>query len=225
VAWVDCLASGRQLGRGFYLRGAHDALPSTVPSLGAEPWVRIPFEAPDRLLNRITLKVFNALQYRGAVRRRRRRVIPYQRFFFPLDRVGGWNRLYGRRGFLQYQCVVPEGDGGTIREILQRVSRSRETPALGVLKRFGAARSPGLLSFPRPGLTLAIDVAFRGPSTLGLLEQLDALVRDAGGAVYPAKDARMSAESFRAFFPAWKRFARQVDPRFSSSFWRRVSGP
>ena len=91
-----------------------------------------------------------------------------------------------------------------------------------MLKRFGSAASPGLLSFPREGLTLAVDFAFRGRLTLALLEELDAVVREAGGAVYPAKDARMSPESFRAFFPAHERFEAQRDPKFSSSFWRRV---
>ena len=147
------------------------------------------------------------------------------RFFFPLDAIGEWNRLYGRRGFVQYQCVVPEmSRGEVLREILSRVAGSREVAGLGVLKRFGPARSPGLLSFPRPGLTLAVDLRFRGRSTLELLESLDAVVREAGGAVYPAKDARMSGESFRSFYPAWQTFAGQVDPRFSSSFWRRVNG-
>jgi hypothetical protein len=93
-----------------------------------------------------------------------------------------------------------------------------------VLKRFGSRTSPGLLSFPRPGLTLAVDFPLRGPSTLALLEALDAMVREARGAVYPAKDARMSPQSFRAFFPEWERFAAYVDPKFSSSFWRRVAG-
>jgi hypothetical protein len=91
-----------------------------------------------------------------------------------------------------------------------------------VLKRFGTARSPGLLSFPRAGITLAVDFALRGPRTWALLDDLDAVVRDAGGAVYPAKDARMSPESFRAFFPGLERFTAHRDPKFSSSFWRRV---
>jgi hypothetical protein len=121
--------------------------------------------------------------------------------------------------------VVPEAaGGGAIRTILTRVVGSGETAALGVLKRFGPTKSPGLLSFPRPGLTLAVDLAFRGRSTLRLLDDLDAVVREVGGAVYPAKDARMSAESFRAFFPECDGFAELVDPGFSSSFWRRVHG-
>jgi hypothetical protein len=105
------------------------------------------------------------------------------------------------------------------------VARSTETPSLAVLKRFGAIESPGMLSFPRPGTTLAIDFANRGPSTLALLERLDGVVGEAGGAVYPAKDARMSAASFRRFFPGWQSFASYVDPKFSSSFWRRVTAP
>jgi FAD/FMN-containing dehydrogenase len=223
VAWVDCLSRGRGLGRGVYLRGAHHPAPAEWRPLAVGPFARVPCDAPGSLLNRVTMSTFNALQYRCAPRRRRRPV-PFGPFFFPLDGIGDWNRLYGRRGFLQYQCVVPESPTGeAVREILDRVSRSREVPALGVLKRFGGMRSPGLLSFPRPGLTLAVDLAFRGPGTLELLDGLDAVVREAGGAVYPAKDARMSGESFRAFYPAWETFAQQTDPRFSSSFWRRVN--
>jgi FAD/FMN-containing dehydrogenase len=224
VAWVDCLGRGRHLGRGVYFRGSHHALPPQWRPLAVGPLARVPCDAPGTLLNRVTISAFNALQYRRAPRRRSRPV-PFGPFFFPLDSIGDWNRLYGRRGFLQYQCVVPETPRGeAIREILERLKRSREVPALGVLKRFGAMRSPGLLSFPRPGLTLAVDLPLRGRSTLELLDGLDAVVRTAGGAVYPAKDARMSGESFRAFYPAWETFARQVDPRFSSSFWRRVNG-
>lgn len=223
VAWVDCLARGRRLGRGIYLRGSHTKGDAARPT-GRGPRLRVPCDAPNLLLNRTTLGVFNAVQYRWGLRRGRR-TVGYEPFFFPLDGIGEWNRLYGSRGFLQYQCVVPETEGGgAVREILARVAGSSETAGLGVLKRFGALRSPGLLSFPRPGLTLAVDLAFRGQSTLDLLDALDEVVRLAGGAVYPAKDARMSGESFRQFFPLWERFAVQVDPKFSSSFWRRVHG-
>jgi len=118
---------------------------------------------------------------------------------------------------------VPDAPGGgPIRAIFDRISRSDEPACLGVLKRFGAAESPGWLSFPREGITLAVDFPYRGPRTLQLLDELDAVVRDARGAVYPAKDARMSPRSFGAFFPAAPRLEAQRDPRFSSSFWRRV---
>jgi FAD/FMN-containing dehydrogenase len=225
VAWVDCLSGGRRLGRGVYFRGAHSTRPSAWRPLAVAPRVRVPIDAPGTLLSRLTLGAFNALQYHRAPRGPSRRMVPFGSFFFPLDAIGDWNRLYGHDGFVQYQCVVPDTSGGeSLREILARVAGSREVAGLGVLKRFGPARSPGLLSFPRPGLTLAVDLRFRGRSTLELLESLDAVVRQSGGAVYPAKDARMSGDSFRCFYPAWSTFARQVDPRFSSSFWRRVNG-
>ena len=107
---------------------------------------------------------------------------------------------------------------------MSRIAHSEDASFLAVLKIFGDIPSPGLLSFPRPGVTLALDFANRGARTLALLEELDRIVRGQGGRVYPAKDARMSSESFEAYFPEWREFSRYVDPRFSSSFWRRVTG-
>jgi FAD/FMN-containing dehydrogenase len=223
VAWVDCLARGKSLGRGLYLRGDHTTWDGEQPDPLAEARLAVPCNAPEILLNRATLRAFNQAYYHRQTRRSSEGIISFLPFFFPLDGVGDWSRLYGRRGFLQYQCVVPdEPGGGATRTILRRISESDQPAALTVLKRFGSSTSPGLLSFPRPGLTLAVDFAFRGESTLRLLEALDAVVGDSGGAVYPAKDARMSRQSFRRFFPKWNEFAEYVDPRFSSSFWRRV---
>jgi hypothetical protein len=179
-------------------------------------------DAPPGLLNRVTAAAFNAAYYHASGTRGPRRV-RYDAFFFPLDAIDGWNRLYGPRGFLQYQCVVSGGTSSDpVRALLERIAASGEPSFLAVLKRFGNATSPGLLSFPRAGVTLALDFPLRGPSTLRLLEDLDTIVREAGGAVYPAKDARMSPESFERFFPALPEFTSHVDPRFSSSFWRRV---
>jgi FAD/FMN-containing dehydrogenase len=223
VAWVDCLARGRRLGRGIYMRGDHVAFQGTTPTPLQPARLRIPLDAPAGTLNRATMGAFNALYYRGQLRTRIRTTVPYVPFFFPLDGMADWTRLYGSQGLIQYQCVVPDDpDRRTIGAVLERVSRSTETPTLAVLKRFGSVQSPGLLSFPRPGITLAVDFRLRGPSTFRLLEELDQVVRDAGGAVYPAKDARMSRESFGVFFPQWESFARSTDPKFSSSFWRRV---
>jgi FAD/FMN-containing dehydrogenase len=222
VAWIDCLARASRMGRGLFLRGDH--APGRLTSAKASGLrMRIPVDLPSGLINRVTLAGFNALYYRSQLRSSRRRTVPYEPFFFPLDGIGDWNRLYGRRGLLQYQCVVPEPAERALTALLDQVARSTETPSLAVLKRFGALESPGMLSFPRPGITLAIDFANRGPSTLALLEWLDGVVGEAGGAVYPAKDARMSAASFRRFFPGWQSFASYVDPKFSSSFWRRVT--
>jgi FAD/FMN-containing dehydrogenase len=223
VAWIDCLARGRRLGRGIYMRGDHVPLDAPVPSPLRPARLTVPVDAPGGLLNRVTLGLFNEAVYRRQLGARRKTVVPYPPFFFPLDGVGDWSRLYGPSGFVQYQCVVPDGgNGAPIRTIIERIAGSREPASLAVLKRFGAIRSPGMLSFPREGITLAVDFAVRGPATFALLDDLDAIVRSSGGAVYPAKDARMSPESFRAFFPELDRFRPHRDPRFSSSFWRRV---
>ena len=224
VAWIDCLARGRALGRGLLLRGNHapadDASPSRPPRLRAT----VPFDAPAFLLNRWTIRGFNALYYHRQRRRSVARRVHYDPFFYPLDSIGSWNRLYGRRGFLQYQCVVPHAGGReATRDLLSHVATSGEGSFLAVLKLFGDVPSPGLLSFPRPGVTLALDFPNRGPVTSRLLGDLDWVVRRHGGRVYPAKDARMSAADFQAWYPEWQELARLADPAFSSSFWRRVT--
>jgi FAD/FMN-containing dehydrogenase len=222
VAWIDCLAPGKKLGRGILYRGDH----APAQELGIAPYPReralpFPIEAPEWLLSRPTMRAFNLAYYRKQLTRLSRRMLHYERFFYPLDSIANWNRMYGRRGFFQYQCVVPAR--AAAREILERVARSREGSFLTVLKTFGDAQSPGMLSFPRKGFTLSLDFPNRGRPTLELLDTLDDVVAAAGGAVYPAKDARMSPDSFKRFFPEWERFADFVDPRFSSSFWRRVT--
>jgi FAD/FMN-containing dehydrogenase len=144
-------------------------------------------------------------------------------WLFPLDGIRDWNRMYGPHGFLQYQCVLPpEAARDGVHELLERISISGTGSFLAVLKQFGSIRSPGLLSFPRSGTTFALDFANRGRVTFKLLDRLDDVVAAAGGAVYPAKDARMSGDRFRRYFPAWKQFEAFIDPAFSSGFWRRV---
>ena len=151
--------------------------------------------------------------------------IHFEKFFYPLDRIADWNRFYGERGFLQYQFLVPYERRESVTEILDLIAMSREVCSLTVLKVFGAIQSPGLLSFPRPGVTLALDFPFLGESTLILCEQFDQVVQKHGGAVYPAKDARMSSKSFETYFPRWREFSNFVDPCFESDFWRRVATP
>jgi FAD/FMN-containing dehydrogenase len=223
VAWVDSRASGRGLGRGLFMRGNHAAAMTRERPHPHGRRLAVPVELPFALINRTTLGAFNFLYYRRGPRRRRS-VVHYDPYFYPLDAILDWNRIYGPRGLTQYQCVVPEADGlAAMREILGRVAAARDGSFLSILKRFGAVDSPGLMSFPRPGLTLTLDFPIRGKDTFALLDRLDEVVRAAGGAVYPAKDARMSGDSFRSYFPRWREFARFVDPRFSSSFWRRVT--
>lgn len=224
VAWFDGLSSPEKL-RGLFYRGNHSAPPDRVkmPVMGLHS--SMPFDCPSLLLNRWTLGAFNRLYYDWNAHKPARHSVPYRPFFYPLDAVGHWNRIYGRRGFFQYQCVVPKGEPGhrPIAPVLEEVAESGQGSFLSVLKIFGDQASPGLLSFPRAGVTLAMDFPNRGRKTLDLLERLDAIVRDAGGAVYPAKDARMSPASFQVYFPQWKEFTKYVDPKFSSSFWRRVT--
>ena len=225
VAWLDCLAGGRSFGRGLFVRGNHAAPQlSGLPPI-AEPQGRtFPFDAPGWMLNNLSIRAFNSAYYhrqRGKTASGFRHFDP---FFYPLDAVLAWNRIYGRRGFLQYQCAVPDDDGHkAIRSILEKIVASGLGSFLSVLKTFGGIPSPGMLSFPRKGVTLALDFPMRGAGTLTLLDELDAIVRQAGGAVYPAKDARMSPESFQAYFPRWHEFSQYIDPKFSSGFWRRVT--
>jgi FAD/FMN-containing dehydrogenase len=146
------------------------------------------------------------------------------RFFYPLDSVKNWNRIYGKRGLIQFQCVIPRADGKQVMEkILRAIVASGRASFLAVLKEFGDLPSVGMLSFPRPGITLALDFPCT-PETIRLSRVLEEVVNDAGGALYPAKDALMQAESFQSYYPAWRDFAKYMDPRFSSSLWRRVSG-
>ena len=230
VAWVDCFSKGGSLGRGLFMRGNHAGPEQDVapPLIRYPRWsgpIAIPFNAPEFLLCPPLMKAFNNLYYMKQRRKRSRKIVPFGLFFYPLDVLGQWNRLYGKRGFFQYQCVLPSGgDGGAVRAILETVAASPPGVYLSVLKDFGDARSPGMFSFPRRGPTLALDLPNRGKDSLVLMERLDAIVREARGAVYPAKDARMSAESFDTYYPRWHDFTRYVDPNFSSSFWRRVTG-
>ena len=170
------------------------------------------------------MRLFNELYFHRPSAQQPHAIWHYQPFLFPLNRLLDWNRLYGPRGFFQYQCVLPGPAAATaLPEMLRIIARSGQGSFLVVLKQFGNQPSLGLLSFPRPGVTLALDFPNRGGPTLQLLESLDVITRAAGGAVYPAKDARMSAQSFQQYFPAWKQLQNYIDPKFSSSFWRRVT--
>jgi FAD/FMN-containing dehydrogenase len=222
VAWLDCLSRGRGAVRGVFFAGDHDAREGPAPKA---PPRRFPLKPPFSLINGLTLRAFNELYYRMPRGDGQVKVVPYGPFFYPLDSVQDWNRFYGPNGFFQYQCVVPDGTAGreALSEVLSRISASGQGSFLSVLKRFGAMPSVGMMSFPRPGYTLALDFPNHGGRTLELFERLDEVVMRAGGRVYAAKDSRMSASAFRAFYPQWEAFSAFIDPRFSSSFWRRVT--
>jgi len=221
VAWVDCLATAGASGRGIFSRARHAATGSLKSSTGRG--FDVPIDLPGFVLGGTTVRAFNALYFRNASRKAGHATVPYEPFFYPLDTIGRWNRLYGRRGLYQYQSVVPPAAArDATAAMLASISAAGEGSFLAVLKTFGDIASPGRLSFPRPGTTLALDFANRGASTLALMGRLDAIVREAGGRLYPAKDGRIPAEMFQAGYPNWRDFARHVDPGFSSSFWRRV---
>lgn len=222
VAWIDCLAKGNNLGRGHYYRGNHSK--KKRKHREKKPLGVIPFFAPEFVLNPLSIAAFNTLYYNKQFGTLVKNTIHYEPFFYPLDIVHQWNKLYGKRGFLQYQCVVPLHNGSdAIKELLARVSASGSASFLAVLKKFGHIPSPGMMSFPCEGYTLTLDFAMRGETTLHLLRTLDDVVKKAGGRLYPAKDARMSSEMFQYGYPQWTDFSHYIDPLFSSTFWRRVT--
>lgn len=224
VAWIDTTASGAKVGRGILSRAKHMTDKTQLLAQGNKRGLSVPVTPPFSAINNWTVSRFNQLYY--FFKARNPDLLPqhYQPFFFPLDSVLGWNRAYGRRGFYQYQCVVPfEGGRAAVERLLGEIRHSGEGSFLTVLKVFGEQVSPGMLSFPRAGLTLAIDFPNRGEKTHTLFGKLDAIVLEAGGALYPAKDARMSKEMFLAGYPKLEKFSEYVDPQFSSAFWRRVS--
>lgn len=221
VAWIDCLASKPKLGRGVMFLASHSERPLLVHK---KKKIRKNFfiNAPFSLVGNSVIKVFNELYY-NRNRGLNNSIQSYIPFFYPLDDVLNWNRIYGRKGFFQYQCVIPdrfERDG--VKELISIIQASGEGSFLAVLKRFGGISSKGLISFPRSGTTLALDFSNKDKLTLKLFKKLDGVVRECGGAIYPAKDARMSADLFRLGFPRFEMFSKFIDPAFSSSFSRRV---
>ena len=230
VAWLDALASGGRLGRGVVTLADHAprALVDALDPLGfsARPLATVPRGVPSGLLNRVTVGAFNEFWYRKAPRRRRGELQTIGAFFHPLDAVGHWNRLYGRRGMLQYQFVVPFGEEATLRHAVERLAKAGAASFVTVLKRFGPSDA-GYLSFPAPGWTLTLDIP-TGVHGLGeLLDSLDRRVVDAGGRLYFAKDSRMGAALVPEMYPRlddWRRVCDRVDPhhRFQSDLSRRV---
>jgi FAD/FMN-containing dehydrogenase len=223
VAWIDCARRRAKAGRGLFQRANHASVP-TLQRTRSSHRLSVPFAPPVSIVNALSIRVFNSLYYHRQRAPQRRGLEDYERFFYPLDSIRHWNRLYGPRGFYQYQCVVPLGASReAAHELLARIVASGLGSFLAVLKLCGPLPSPGMLSFPLNGVTLALDFPNRGATLVRLLAELDAIVAAAGGRLYPAKDARMPGELFRGGYPGWREFVPFVDPRFSSSFWRRVT--
>ncbi len=227
VSWLDCFSTGG-IGRGIFMRGNHSYKIENNASriLHNNPkWKTFPCEAPPSLLSTPTVKAFNFFYYNKQIKKYQRKHIHYNPFFYPLDGINRWNRMYGERGFLQWQCVVPATERNeTIKSILKEISISGLGSFLVVLKEFGDIKSEGVLSFPLHGITLALDFPNTGRALFSLLDRLDEIVCNAKGRLYPAKDARMSSKTFRMSFPLFNQFVSYIDPKISSSFYRRVIG-
>jgi FAD/FMN-containing dehydrogenase len=224
VAWIDCVSTVRNFARGIFMQGAHDAEHEPrAPS--KEPKLAFPFYLPEFALSHFSVGLFNTLYYHKQFGERATGLVDYEPFFYPLDAVLEWNKMYGKSGLLQFQCVLPrESDETGIVEILKNITASGLASFLAVIKVFGEVASPGMMSFPAPGITLALDFPIRSDVSFKLLDRLASITLEHGGRMYPAKDARMTAEQFQAFYPQWQEFARYIDPGFDSAFWRRVTG-
>jgi FAD/FMN-containing dehydrogenase len=222
VAWVDCLATGNSAGRGHYITGDHAG--TGALEVAGKAKLIMPFDPPFSLVNAASLRAFNSLYYNRQQKKEVRSVVGYNAFFYPLDGIQHWNRMYGRQGFQQYQCVVPLAHGReVVSSLLQEISRGGTGSFLAVLKRCGSKLSPGWLSFPMEGVSLALDFPQRELINKQLFDRLDAIVAEAGGRLYPAKDAHMQGKHFRKAYPMWERLEKMRDPQLLSQFWKRVT--
>ncbi|MEB0122547.1 FAD-binding oxidoreductase [Pseudomonas sp. CCI1.2] len=222
VAWIDCLAKGPDIGRGVFIVGDHARYGSL--EVGQRNKLSVPLTPPLSLIKNLSLRMFNTLYWHAHPDRRTQQRSAYEPFFYPLDRIQHWNRIYGPKGFQQYQCVIPDANAeAAMHELLGAIADSGQGSFLAVLKRCGDIASPGLLSFPMPGTSLALDFPQNNNLVELLFPRLDAIVRAAGGRLYPAKDAHMSGSDFRQAYPAWEQLEALRDPFLMSRFWKRVT--
>jgi decaprenylphospho-beta-D-ribofuranose 2-oxidase len=216
VAWIDCLKTGLNFGRSILMVGEH----ATVPELNGgrqQPkksiTLSVPFNFPSFVLNGLSVKAFNAVYYGKNYKREMHGITSYEKFFYPLDAILHWNRIYGSRGFVQYQFVIPKQVGKVgIRDILTRISAKGWGSFLAVLKLFGTQQGP--ISFNMEGYTLALDIPINS-KLFSFLDELDLMVKEYGGRIYLTKDARMKAEIFHSTYPnasSFTTFLNKIDP-------------
>ena len=218
VSWIDCIK-----GRGIFMRGNPTNVDNRMVPQGRK--LTMPVVPPVSLVNRLSLRPFNMAYYYLKKWQAGKATMHYEPFFYPLDNLLEWNRMYGPMGFFQYQCVVPREVGqDAVLTMLKEIARSGDGSFLAVLKTFGNCQPVGMLSFPRPGVTLALDFPNNGERTHKIFERLDPIVREAKGRLYPAKDARMPRELFEAGYSLLSEFKKYRDPGISSSLSRRLMG-
>ena len=219
VSWIDCITGGG--GRGLFMRGNPTNVGDRLAPQGRK--LTMPMVPPVSLVNRLSLRPFNMAYYHLKKWQAGRAITHYEPFFYPLDNLLEWNRMYGPKGFFQYQSVVPREVGqDAVQAMLKEIARSGDGSFLAVLKTFGNRQQVGMLSFPQPGVTLALDFPNHGDRTHKLFERLDAIVREAKGRIYLAKDARMPRELFEAGYPRLAEFMKYKDPGISSGLSRRL---
>ncbi|WP_063787126.1 FAD-binding oxidoreductase [Streptomyces sp. NBRC 110028] len=220
TAWLDLV--GRQTFRGVLEIGNEGPGERSFPQDRFQP--RVPFDLPRLCVNRPHMHAFNLAYFRLCGRKKPGRV-SYQKYLYQMDSLGDWNRLLGRKGFYQYHFLIPAAavpDG--LPRLLDAVRSSDNVAVLAILKRYGPSAAPGMMSFPVHGVGGAFDFVNRGERTLRLFHELDELMIELGGRVYLAKDSALDPGTFKLMYPQWTAFREFVDPRFSSSLWRRVTG-
>ena len=224
VAWVDCLSTGKNFARGIFMLGDHSKEPGEL-KISPKPKLVFPIEAPSFLLNKFSIAAFNTVFFHKQMKAHVKTVQDYEPFFYPLDAVLKWNRMYGKSGLVQFQFAIPweHAKEGTI-AILSEIAKSGLASFLAVLKTFGDVPSYGMMSFPLSGFMFALDFPIKEGVTFPLMQRLGDMTREFGGRLYSAKDACMTSDQFKAFYPQWERFARYKDPAITSSFWERVTG-
>ena len=204
------------------MRGNHATDPS-LPLKNPRPLFSVPMNLPNFALNHYSVKAFNWLYYNKQFGKRESGIVHFEPYLYPLDVINDWNKIYGKRGFHQYQFVIPEDARNSLKDVFKIIARSGQASFLTVLKKFGDMKPVGMLSFPTPGYMVALDFANLEEKTDKLFARLDQIIESVGGRLYPAKDSKMSGELLKKFYPNLSEFKKYVDPNFSSSFWRRVT--
>jgi FAD/FMN-containing dehydrogenase len=221
VAWLDCASKNSKFGRGVLMCGNHTDLKG---SDFKNKSIKVPIDAPKWFLNSMLVKRFNDFYFYWNGKKKGKFLSHFEPFFYPLDVSPNWNRLYGKEGFFQFQCVLPfTNNNEALKTMLNFLKQSEFSSYLVVLKEFGDILSPGMMSFPRAGMTLCLDFPNTGKNMHDFIRSLNALAIDFGGALYPAKDALMTKKEFLFSYPKIEEFKKYIDLAFTSDFWQRVA--